>query len=130
MTRYVTSPEEMANHLAFLQTDLSDPDFYALMRENSVRIEAGYRALIEDAVAQGELQPCDTGRLARAVGAMAGGSLIGWAVYRHGTAQAWVRRDLATLLDSYRSTARAGRPAASRRRSGSPTGTPKRAKQR
>lgn len=130
MTRYVTSPEEMANHLAFLQTDLSDPDFYALMRENSARIEAGYRALIEDAVARGELQPCDTGRLARAVGAMAGGSLIGWAVYRHGTAQAWVRRDLATLLDSYRSTARAGRRTASRRRSGSPSGTPKRAKQR
>ena len=25
------SPEEMSNHLAFLQTDLSDPDFYAVM---------------------------------------------------------------------------------------------------
>jgi AcrR family transcriptional regulator len=27
MTRYVNSPEEMSNHLAFLQADLSDPDF-------------------------------------------------------------------------------------------------------
>jgi AcrR family transcriptional regulator len=104
MTKYVNSPEEMSNHLAFLQTDLSDPEFYAVMRENSSRIESGYRALIADAVAEGELRPCDTRRLARAVGAMSGGSLIGWAVYRQGTAEAWVRRDLATLLDPYRST--------------------------
>ena len=104
MTKYVTSPEEMANHLAFLQTDLSDPEFYAVMRENSSRIEAGYRALIDDAVAEGELRPCDTRRLARAVGAMSSGSLIGWAIHRQGTAEAWVRRDLATLLDPYRST--------------------------
>jgi hypothetical protein len=80
MTRYVTSPDEMANHLAFLQTDLSDPDFYALMLESSTRIEAGYRALLDAAVAARELKPCDTRRLARAVGAMAGGSLIGWAI--------------------------------------------------
>jgi AcrR family transcriptional regulator len=102
MTKYVQSPEEMSNHLAFLQTDLSDPDFYQVMLENSTRIEAGYRALLDEAVAAGELQTCDTVRLARAVGAMSGGSLIGWAVSRRGTAEAWVRADLATLLDPYR----------------------------
>jgi AcrR family transcriptional regulator len=104
MTKYVQSPEEMSNHLAFLQTDLSDPDFYAVMLENSTRIEAGYRALLDEAVAAGELKTCDTARLARAVGAMSGGSLIGWAVSRRGTAEAWVRADLATLLDPYRAT--------------------------
>src|SRR5262245_6376789 len=46
MTKYVQSPEEMANALAFLQTDLSDPAFYAVMLENSRRIDAGYRALL------------------------------------------------------------------------------------
>jgi AcrR family transcriptional regulator len=102
MTQFVRSPEEMANHLAFLQTDLSDPDFYAVMLENSSRIDAGYRALLDEAIEAGELVPCDTFRLARAVGAMSGGSLIGWAVYRRGTAERWVRSDLATLLDPYR----------------------------
>jgi len=102
MTRYVKSPEEMANHLAFLQTDLSDPDFYALMLENSRRILDGYRKLLDDAIAAGELMRCDTARLARAVDALAGGSLIGWAVQRQGTAEAWVRRDLETLLEPYR----------------------------
>jgi len=103
MTRYVNSPEEMSNHLAFLQTDLSDPDFYAVMLENARRIIAGYRRLLDEAVAARELVPCDTARLARAVDALAGGSLIGWAVYRKGTAESWVRHDLETLLEPYRS---------------------------
>jgi AcrR family transcriptional regulator len=102
MTRYVKSPEEMSNHLAFLQADLSDPDFYAVMLENSRRIVNGYCRLLDEAVDAGELVPCDTARLARAVDAMAGGSLIGWAVYRQGTAETWVRHDLTTLLEPYR----------------------------
>ena len=106
MTRYVKSPEEMSNHLAFLQTDLSDPDFYAVMLENARRIIAGYRKLLDEAMAAGELVPCDTARLARAVDALAGGSLIGWAVYRKGTAEAWVRDDLNTLLEPYRKKGR------------------------
>jgi AcrR family transcriptional regulator len=116
MAKYVQSPEEMANHLAFLQTDLSDPAFYAVMLQNSIRIEAGYRDLLEAAVAAGELKACDTLRLARAVGAMSGGSLIGWAVHRKGTAKAWVRADLATLLDPYRLTPPPRPPRVVRRR--------------
>lgn len=102
MTKYVKSPEEMSNHLAFLQTDLSDPGFYEVMLENSRRIVDGYRKLLDEAVAARELVRCDTARLARAVDAMAGGSLIGWAVHRGGTAETWVRDDLNTLLEPYR----------------------------
>ena len=102
MTRHVDTPEEMANHLAFLQIDLSDPEFYRLMLENSTRILAGYQVLLDEAVASGELVKCDTRRLARAVGSMAGGSLISWAVLREGTAEAFVRKDLETLLAAYR----------------------------
>ena len=111
MTRYVKSPEEMSNHLAFLQMDLSDPDFYAIMLENSRRILAGYQRLLDEAVAAREIVTSDTARLARAVDAVAGGSLIAWAVYREGTAETWVRTDLHTLLDPYRAkaTSRASR---------------------
>jgi AcrR family transcriptional regulator len=115
MTRYVKSPEEMSNHLAFLQTDLSDPDFYAVMLENSRRIVDGYRRLLDEAVAARELVPCDTARLARAVDALAGGSLIAWAVHREGTAETWVRGDLDTLLQPYRSKARTSRSSRSSR---------------
>ena len=44
-----------------------------------------------------------------------GGSLIGWAIHRHGKAVSWVRQDLAALLDPYRRAGRAGRPAAALR---------------
>ena len=104
MTRFVDTPEEMANHLAFLQIDLSDPEFYRLMLENSRRILAGYKALLDEAVRTGDLVKCDTRRLASAVGSMAGGSLIAWAVMRQGSAQQFVRKDLQTLLAPYRTT--------------------------
>jgi AcrR family transcriptional regulator len=102
MARNTNSADEMANHLAFLQIDLSDPEFRGYMLEMSKGIEGGYRALLDEAIAAGELTPCDTTRLARAVGALSGGSLIGWAVYRRGAAEAWVRHDLETLLAPYR----------------------------
>jgi hypothetical protein len=109
MARNTASPDEMANHLAFLQIDISDPEFRGYMLQMSKGIEGGYRALLDEAVAAGELARCDTGRLARAIGALAGGSLIGWAVYRRGTAEAWVRHDLDTLLAPYRRSRRRGR---------------------
>jgi AcrR family transcriptional regulator len=102
MTRHVSSPEELANGLAFLQLDVSDPEFRKIALENSNRILAGYRCLIADAVAANELISCDDKKLALAVGAVVGGSLIAWAIHRHGTAECWVRADLSTLLEPYR----------------------------
>jgi AcrR family transcriptional regulator len=102
MTRHAASPEETANHLAFLQLDLSDPDFHAHALQSTRQVEAGYRSLLEEAVEAGELSRCDTARLARAVWAVSGGSLIGWAIHREATAYEWVRRDLATLLEPYK----------------------------
>jgi AcrR family transcriptional regulator len=102
MTQYVTSPEQLANSLAFLQMDLSDPDFSAVAAENSRRMLAGYRQLLDEAVTAGELAPCNTARLARAVSAIAGGSLLGWALMRQGVAEKWVKADVMTLLDPYR----------------------------
>lgn len=102
MTRHVKSPQELANGLAFLQLDVSDPDFHRLAVKNSRRLQAGYKALLDEAVAAGELAPCDTARLARTVGAVSGGSLIGWAIVREGPAEHWVREDLMMLLAPYR----------------------------
>lgn len=102
MARLTKSPEEMANHLAFLQIDVSDPEYRRYMRELSEKTEAGYRALLDEAVGGKDLRPCDTARLARAIAAMTGGSLIGWAVFRQGTAESWVRHDLETLIAPYR----------------------------
>ena len=102
MTEHMGTPEELANSLAFLQIDISDPDFHAHTLEMSKKHVAGYRALLKDAIAAGELEPHDTLRMARAINAIAGGSLIAWAIFREGTAERWVRRDVKTLLSPYR----------------------------
>jgi AcrR family transcriptional regulator len=102
MTQFVDTPEELANHLAFLQMDLADPEFHRLMVISSSRMLEGYRTLLRDAVAAGELVPCNTARLARGIIAVRDGSLIAWAVFRKGTAGAWVRADIEAMLDPYR----------------------------
>ena len=102
ITRYFETPEEVANHLSFLQMDLSDPDFHRLMVISSKKTLEGYRRLLRDAVDAGELVECDTQRLARAINAICGGSLIQWAVFKQGTAVAWVREDVDTVLAPYR----------------------------
>ena len=109
MTRHVKSPEELANGLAFLQMDVSDPEFHKLAVENSRRMMKGYRRLLDEAVKTGELQRCNTVRLARGVGAISGGSLIGWAILRDGSAYRWVKTDVMTLLQPYRTSKAKGK---------------------
>jgi AcrR family transcriptional regulator len=99
------TPEALANHLAFLQIDLTDPEFHrhALAQSRTTRDEL--RALLDAAVAAGELAPAgtvDTAALARAVHVTLTGSLLTWAVHREGTAADWVGEDLAALLRPFR----------------------------
>jgi AcrR family transcriptional regulator len=105
---HVQSPDELANSLGFLQIDLSDPDFRRPALASSREIIAGYEALIREAIAAGELVRCDAARVARAIQALVGGSLINWAIHREGDVTAFVRRDLETLLQPLR-PARASR---------------------
>ena len=102
MTQMCETPEAMANSLAFLEIDLTDPDFHRLALENSRATMAGYRALVDEAVAAGELAPCNTARLVRALCAMTSGSMLSWAILREGTVKQWLRQDIETLLGPYR----------------------------
>lgn len=107
------SPEELANHLAFLQMDLTDADMHALALAQAKATRSMLRKLLDEAVDAGELQPSvDTGRLAAAIQSMQGGSLLSWAILREGTARRFLRRDLETLIEPYRRLPR------SRRRTG------------
>ncbi len=73
-------PEELANHLAFLQLDLRDDAFRAQASAFARAFEDGVRALLAAAVAAGELAPCDTEALARRVQVTYHGSLLTWAI--------------------------------------------------
>lgn len=101
MAQMAPSPEALANHLAFLQVDLQDADFHRHALDHARRTRDGYRSLIHDAIDAGELVRCDEVLLARALEAVAGGSLIAWAIHREGDAASYVRRDVLTLLSAY-----------------------------
>jgi AcrR family transcriptional regulator len=93
------SPGALARNLAYLQIDLSDPDFRVHLLAQSRATRAGLAMLLQAAVDRGELAPdTDVERLARTVETMLGGSLITWGTYRDGTAAEWLRADVDAVL--------------------------------
>jgi len=92
------TPEVLANNLAFLQIDLVDPDFRKLADAAAKSTRQEIRKFLDDAIKSGELQPCDTKRLAFAVAGMMNGSLLQWAIDREGDVKERMRADLDTLL--------------------------------
>ncbi|HEX2094727.1 MAG TPA: TetR family transcriptional regulator C-terminal domain-containing protein [Longimicrobiaceae bacterium] len=103
-SRFVRTPEEFANQIAFFQLDLTDPEFHALALEYFRVEREELRALLDDAVAAGELRPgTDTDRLARGVQVAVNGARVVWAVVREGTLEEWTREELEALLAPRRS---------------------------
>jgi AcrR family transcriptional regulator len=98
MAGMAETPETLSNSLAFLQIDLIDPDFHKHALAHSRAMRAELKALLDEACADGELQRCDTNRLARAVQTMIGGSLLQWAIDRDGPVKERLREDLDVLL--------------------------------
>jgi AcrR family transcriptional regulator len=107
---FAATPESMANFLAYLQIDLTDPDFHAVLLAQFVTMRDETKKLLDNAVAAHELKPCDTAKLARLVQEVNDGAMLAWAVYRKGPLAARIRRSLEALLGPYRS----GRPRKSR----------------
>jgi AcrR family transcriptional regulator len=96
------SPAAYVRSLAYLQADLSDEEFRALLASHAGRTRAGVQRLIVAAVSAGELRPdVRPARLARTVEAVLSGSVLTWAVYREGSVAAWVRADLNAVLAPY-----------------------------
>ena len=102
MARLAETPEVLANNLAFLQMDLTDPEFRPWTVMNSRATLAGFRELLEDAIREGELMRCDTEGLARLIQAATHGSMVAWAFHQEGAVEEWLRRDMEMLLRPYR----------------------------
>jgi AcrR family transcriptional regulator len=117
---FAPTPEAVANGIAYLQIDLTDPDFYAITLAQFRALREETRKLLDEALTAGELRPGDTAELARLIQHVNGGAMLSWAVYRQGSIAAWIRRDLEALLAPYgarRATAgKAAKHSASRTR--------------
>jgi len=100
-TSFAPTPEAMANGLAYLQIDLTDPDFHAITLAQFRALREQTRILLDQAVAARELRKCDTAKLARLIQHLNGGAMLAWAVYREGSVASWVRAELVALLRPY-----------------------------
>ena len=94
----------VANRLSFYLSELDDPEFHAVAVENHRRAVEGFRKLIDNAIAAGELTDgyTDSAQLADAIYTMQLGSLVNWAVTNDGALKAKIRREIDVLLRPYR----------------------------
>jgi AcrR family transcriptional regulator len=97
-------PEEVANMLAFYLSDFRDPDFRALALDNSRKAVAGFKRMLDEAVAEGELAESyvDTTQLAETIYSLMMGTLLTWTVTGEGTYRAKIRSELDVLLRPFR----------------------------
>jgi AcrR family transcriptional regulator len=102
MANLAASPAALARNFAYLQIDLTDPDFRKHLAKQARATRAELQKLIKDAIAAHELvASANPKRLARTVEAVIGGSMMSWAFYQEGTAAKWMRRDLDAVLKPY-----------------------------
>jgi AcrR family transcriptional regulator len=116
MADLASTPDALSRNLAYLQIDLTDPEFRAHLQANARGTRLEIESLLQAAVLEGVLRrDADPPRLARTVEAVISGSLMTWACYRKGAAAAWIRRDLDAVLQPHLSAGpRAKAPAAGR----------------
>ena len=103
---FASTPESVANGLAYLQIDLTDPEFRSVTLAQLRVIREETRKLLDEAVAAREIVKCNTAGLARLIQHVNGGSMLDWAVVRQSSLAAWLRRDLEALLRPYRQSSK------------------------
>src|SRR6185437_9900608 len=102
MAGMAASPAALARNLAYLQIDLTDPDFRRHLVKQAGATRAALRRLVQAAVEAGELaRNVQPSQLARTIEATLSGSMLTWAFYQRGTAAKWIRADLNAVLAPY-----------------------------
>jgi AcrR family transcriptional regulator len=87
MAQMGETPEALAHHFAWLQQDLTDPDYRKFMLIHARATRRELQRLVLEAIEAGELKPtADAAALARGVEVIVGGSLMAWALYQEGSA--------------------------------------------
>lgn len=122
MAGMASSPAALARNFAYLQIDLTDPDFRVHLAKGARATRDWFRQSIQSAVDAGELDAgVDPARLARTIESVVGGSLLSWAFYQEGSAARWVRADLDAVLAPHLASVPVRKARKKARRRGSPS---------
>ncbi len=90
--------DELANHCAFLQVDISDREFRERAVASMGALRRGVAELLDDAAARGEIVARDIEELADAIVSTWNGALITWAIFRDGPLDAWLAARLNAVI--------------------------------
>lgn len=102
LAQLASTPAALARNLAYLQIDLTDPDFRAHLAVQGRATREALFELLQEAVAVGELaRGTDPRAVARTVEVTLNGALLTWAFYREGTAARFLRRAVDAVLAPY-----------------------------
>jgi AcrR family transcriptional regulator len=102
MAHLASSPAALARNFAYLQIDLTDPEFRKHLSTQARATREELQKLIKESIQAGELSASANPRqLARTVEAVVAGSMMSWAYYQEGTAAKWMRQDLDAVLKPY-----------------------------
>lgn len=102
MAHMAATPAAFARNFAYLQIDLTDPDFRKHLVKHARASRLELEKLIREAMDAQELVSTTNARqLARTIEAVVGGSMLSWAYYQEGPASKWMRHDLDAVLKPY-----------------------------
>jgi AcrR family transcriptional regulator len=102
MAAMAETPEALMRNLAYLQIDLTDPDFRKNFAKSARATREELQKLVREAIDAGELSTAaNPKQLARTIEAVIGGSMLSWAHYQEGSVAKWIRDDLNAVLKPY-----------------------------
>ncbi len=98
----VATRAALANNLAFLYLDLTDPELGALAAEQSRLLRRRLRDLLREATAAGDVVDVDPGALADTLYTVYNGALVTWAIDGRGSLVRWLTDRIDRVLAPYR----------------------------
>jgi len=98
----IETPGMMANSIALLHVELSDPELRPVVQEYVRAIEQGMAAFVISSEAAGELRIKDAQSVAKSVYTAYSGTLVTYAIHGEGQIGAWVWAAIDSVLTPYR----------------------------
>jgi AcrR family transcriptional regulator len=116
LTAGIDTRHAIANHLAFLYLDLTDPDLGAHAAKQSRLFRRAITQLLDEAIMDGEINPTATAELADTVYTVYNGALVSWAIDGTGSLTQWLSDRLDRVLAYHQPAAPPSRSARVRSR--------------
>ena len=98
LTAGIDTRHAIANHLALLRLDLTDPDLGAHAAKQSRLFRRAITQLIEEAITTGEIDSTDPTKLADTIYTVYNGALVTWAIDGTGSLARWLSQRLDRVL--------------------------------